>query len=368
MPRRATSKPGSPAATPGGPLASETLAGAATPSPAPRAASPNPRVDGFRDLVDHVAALKPTVIILGYGSVESFDGAAGLPAFAAGVDRLWAELARTGARIVVLTPNRQENLGPPLPDPAAHNADLAQYAALLQTEAARRGAPCVDLFTTMHEDDRADPGPWTTNGIHLAPDGYWKAASVIDPVLFGAMPPAPLVAITDGKATATGATVTELALTPTGLKFRVTADFLPEPPQPDGYGPAVHVRLKRPLRVAGLAPGKYQLRVDGEPLAASGDTGHWERGIDVFLDPEVKQVEALRAAINRKNLLYFHRWRPQNETYLFGFRKHEQGQNAAELAAFDPQVAAAEAEIGRLSRPVAHTYELVRLPEGEVAR
>ena len=46
-----------------------------------------------------------------------------------------------------------------------------------------------------------------------------------------------------------------------------------------------------------------------------------------------------------KNQLFFHRWRPQNETYLFGFRKHEQGKNAAEVAAFDPLVAAAEAEL-----------------------
>lgn len=58
--------------------------------------------------------------------------------------------------------------------------------------------------------------------------------------------------------------------------------------------------------------------------------------------------EPLRAKIVEKNRLFFHRWRPQNETYLFGFRKHEQGKNAAEVAAFDPLVAAAEAEIAAL--------------------
>ena len=30
----------------------------------------------------------------------------------------------------------------------------------------------------------------------------------------------------------------------------------------------------------------------------------------------------------RLKTAFFHRWRPQNETYLFGFRKHEQGKNA----------------------------------------
>ncbi len=82
--------------------------------------------------------------------------------------------------------------------------------------------------------------------------------------------------------------------------------------------------------------------------------------------PEFDQVEALRSAINAKNELYFYRWRPQNETYLFGFRKHEQGQNAREIPQFDPLVAAKEAEIARLRKPVPHVYELIR--EGEVGR
>jgi len=62
------------------------------------------------------------------------------------------------------------------------------------------------------------------------------------------------------------------------------------------------------------------------------------------------QRETLRTAITRKNELFFHRWRPANETYLFGFRKHEQGQNAKEMPMFDPLIDTAEAEIDRLKR------------------
>ncbi len=76
-------------------------------------------------------------------------------------------------------------------------------------------------------------------------------------------------------------------------------------------------------------------------------------------------MERLRRLIVEKNLLYFHRWRPQNETYLFGFRKQEQGQNAREIPQFDPLVAKAEEEIGRLSKPVSHKYELVPVREKE---
>jgi lysophospholipase L1-like esterase len=62
------------------------------------------------------------------------------------------------------------------------------------------------------------------------------------------------------------------------------------------------------------------------------------------------KFEPLRQAIVAKNQLFFYRWRPQNETYLFGFRKHEQGKNAKEVAEFDPLVYKAEKEIERIKR------------------
>jgi lysophospholipase L1-like esterase len=57
------------------------------------------------------------------------------------------------------------------------------------------------------------------------------------------------------------------------------------------------------------------------------------------------EIEKLRLAVVEKNRLFFHRWRPANETYLFLFRKHEQGQNAKEIPMFDPLVKAKEKEI-----------------------
>ncbi len=49
-----------------------------------------------------------------------------------------------------------------------------------------------------------------------------------------------------------------------------------------------------------------------------------------------------------KDFLFFNRWRPQNETYLFGFRKHEQGQNAKEIPMFDPLIEQADKKIDEL--------------------
>ncbi|QDT64118.1 PVC-type heme-binding CxxCH protein [Calycomorphotria hydatis] len=55
--------------------------------------------------------------------------------------------------------------------------------------------------------------------------------------------------------------------------------------------------------------------------------------------------DQIRSLINDKNELYFHRYRPQNETYLRGFRKHEQGQNAVEIQEFDRLIEQAELNI-----------------------
>jgi lysophospholipase L1-like esterase len=63
-----------------------------------------------------------------------------------------------------------------------------------------------------------------------------------------------------------------------------------------------------------------------------------------------KALDSLREAVVAKNELFFYRWRPQNETYLFGFRKHEQGKNAKEVAEFDPLVSKAEDEIAKIRK------------------
>ncbi len=67
----------------------------------------------------------------------------------------------------------------------------------------------------------------------------------------------------------------------------------------------------------------------------------------------VENHRLLQQAIQKKNELFFNRWRPENWTYLFGFRKHEQGQNAVEIPQFEPLIAEWEARIARL-RDVAH--------------
>ena len=66
--------------------------------------------------------------------------------------------------------------------------------------------------------------------------------------------------------------------------------------------------------------------------------------------PEPDTLTEVRNTINAKNSWFFHRYRPQNETYLFLFRKHEQGNNAVELEQIDPQIAMLETQIASIAK------------------
>jgi len=68
--------------------------------------------------------------------------------------------------------------------------------------------------------------------------------------------------------------------------------------------------------------------------------------------PDTAEYRAFCKQIRAKNNLFFHQYRPQNETYLRGFRKHEQGQNAKELPQFDAHIAELETAIHKQARNI----------------
>ena len=104
--------------------------------------------------------------------------------------------------------------------------------------------------------------------------------------------------------------------------------------------------------------GRHALRIDGRKIDTF-DAEEWSQGVVGVDPPETDQSERLRGKSWPRTSCYFHRWRPQNETYLFGFRKHEQGNNAVEIPQFDPMVASKDDRIRKLSEPVEHEYEMI---------
>ena len=203
-----------------------------------------PPKEGFDRLKKHLQFLNPTIVLMCYGAVASFEGESGLEHFLEGYKRLIAMIrATSSARIVLISPPPCETLGFPLPDMGPQNKRLAVYSGAIQKLAIRESCDFVNLFTALGGGKKRMIPPVTINGVHFSEQGYKRVA----------------------------------------------------------------VALGNELKV---------------------------KGVDV----DLPNKEKLRQIVREKNKLFFNRWRPQNETYLHGFRKHEQGNNAKEIPQFDPLI------------------------------
>lgn len=216
-----------------------------------------PPEEGLQRLSAHLEMLKPTVVLLCYGSELAFERLGGLPDFLTGYRGL-VDLIRAkapGVRIIIATPPPLETLRPPLPDMTFANKNLSSLRDALRKFALTQNAYFIDWFELM--GGLPKPGvitrQLTENGVHYTREGYEKLSAKLIEGLGLKMPDAPL------------------------------------------------------------------------PL-----------------------LENLRRAVIAKDTLFFNRWRPHNETYLFGFRKHEQGQNAKEIPMFDPLIAQGDEAIQKL--------------------
>jgi lysophospholipase L1-like esterase len=213
-----------------------------------------PPDEGLQRLTTHLELLKPTVVMLCYGSELAFEKLGGLPDFLSGY-RSYLELIRKnapGARIIIVTPPPLETLPPPLPDQTDANKSLSSLRDALRKFALSQNTYFIDLFELMGGIPKTGvaTNQLTENGVHYTAEGYAKLSNKL---------------------------IEGLGLTP----------------------PAI--------APAELAP--------------------------------------IRREVLAKDELFFNRWRPQNETYLFGFRKHEQGQNAKEIPMFDPLIDQADGKI-----------------------
>jgi hypothetical protein len=124
------------------------------------------------------------------------------------------------------------------------------------------------------------------------------------------------------------------------------------------------------LKFMKLSPAAPHLTTDGIHFTARG---YWSLGqiltahlTNTFAyarqhrPEQLAALESLRQLINHKNREFFYRWRPQNDTYILGFRKAEQGRNAVEIPQFDPIVQKLEKQIddAKQSLPAPGDWEL----------
>ena len=308
----------------------------------------DPPAAGYQRMIEQVLELKPTVIISYYGANEAFEGPAGLDKFLTQYRKLLDDLKPTGARFVLVSPLDHLRFSNLHPDPALYNEKAALYRDAIGQLAKKRSAFFVDLTGPLGEkaplgspdEPTAIPSSQMTDtGVHLNAYGYKVIAQVFRQALLGPE-----------------------------LKNTLTVNL--QPAQSEGRLERTGVVVQYPrvmfpaelkdaqiLKLEGLKPGRYRLQIsDDTSLTLSHE--QWAKGAPAYLI-DYEQFEQLRGAIIDKNRLYFHRWRPQNVTYLFLFRKHEQGNNAKDIPEFDPLIEAKEKEIVQLSKPVSHDITII---------
>ncbi len=319
---------------------------------------------GFDRVKEQIAAFKPTVAFLFYGMAASFDGQEGLPKFIAEMKQLMSAITNSSGRavrFVIVSPIKHEKLPPPLPDPTKHNDQLTAYSAALEKLATEQKAEFINLFQTLDNSWVTPPHePLTDNGIHLTEYGYRRAAEMVGMGLWWRHSAWRFGIQTDGtlRAGGYGTRIIEHSKTESSARAVTQNERLDAPPwKPGEPVKALRVPANR-IQVLGIKAGNYDFKVDGKLVRVITDKD-LAPGWVVNQGPQFDQAELLRQTIVKKNELFFYRWRPQNNTYLFLFRKHEQGQNAKEIPEFDPLVEGEEQKIAILRRPSKHTMEWV---------
>jgi hypothetical protein len=227
---------------------------------------------------------------------------------------------------------RHENLGPPLPDPAAHNRDLRRYAEAMADVARERKHRFIDLFEGLGDDGER----LTHNGLHLTQYGYWRAAGAIAAAL-------------------------ELSPGARTLQVGTSKQLLPAPPPPTKSPQRNLPGWERIFVAKDLEPGNYVLQADGKPIA-TGSAQQWAKGIEIVDDPLSQRAEQARALAIQKNIQFFNQYRPANEPYIFGFRKAEQSRNRVEIPRFDEPIERLEVRITELIQPVEVNYTIEPSP------
>ena len=110
---------------------------------------------------------------------------------------------------------------------------------------------------------------------------------------------------------------------------------------------------RRPLTENGihLSPRGYWLAALAIEKGLGLPPREWtqrEGGVEINGGAGAEQAEKFRQLAIAKNVQFFNQWRPENETYIFGFRRNEQGQNAREMPMFDKPIAEIEAEMAKV--------------------
>ncbi len=288
---------------------------------------------GFTVLKRQVGKASPTTLIVGYGSEAAYaDDEEAYRRFAAGYARLLIELESYGTKLILLSPHRHWRAKNSIPDPSEHNRRLKRASNLIDSLARARGHVFIDLFEKLNPLETGME--FSDNGIRLTQYGVQRMAQVILDELGLTNPEYGVSFSSDGKVLeSTGAEMDRVVKTNNAVRFDITAD-----------------QLNAPGVIS--VPGAHLLKIDGKTVH-KGNSSPLASYI-----PDSLQLEKLRQAIIKKNLLHRFKINPLNSAYIYLFRQHEMGHLSSEMQDFDRLIKGQEELIALLRLPQTHRYEV----------
>jgi len=351
-----------------------------------------------------IAAYKPkyVTILLGMndGTYADFDQAV-FDKYEQDMTELLDKIQEIGATAIAMTPTMFDHVnhricmedpnyrGHTHPRSPYYNAVLAFYGTWLREVALERGLGFVNMWGPLNDVSLArrktDPAfTFIPDSIHPTEAGQAvMAVAIINDLTPERRPVSRIAARLNGDkwtVTARGGEVESVEGTSEGLSFVFTAESLswvlpPEASLGFDLTRAPHRLSNEQLQVAGLKPGKYEVRIDGTSIGPA--VSHVKLGFKLELqsDPDTPQYQqALEVALLNKerNEKAVHplrdAWRKPKAVWRA--EPIDQEKLEATLAEIEPRIqelealaAEYEAKIYAAAKPVPRKYEIVRVSD-----
>ncbi|GEO19945.1 hypothetical protein CQA01_04790 [Cyclobacterium qasimii] len=304
-------------------------------------------------LISQIKASNPDWMIIAYGNVEAQDGASGLAHFKAGLNQLLDSVEALAAKPVLLSTIPQAIAGSEALL-AKRNEGLILYNEAIAEIAKSRSLAFIDVFNAFNIPDQLKH--YQNNGVHLNEEGYLLLAeTIMDQMKLTTEIPSFRIdastATIESNVTTENLTIIDKSK---GFSFNSTIQA--------SSTPVSKTQLNgQTITVEGLKKGTYTLSIGGE-LQAVGSRNDWEEGITLHPSASSQQSGQLLKLIREKDKTYFHQYRPQNRTYIIGFRSYEQGRHKEGLAALDALILWLDDQINQTKKQQSTQYLLERLP------
>ena len=329
-----------------------------------------------RGLERDVLPLRPTAVTIDFGmndhAYQPFREDI-FRAYARSEAQLAKVLEGAGARVALLTTQPIEEKRPD-PDQDARNQSLRRFSDGLKDVADREGALFVDEFapymSLMLRERAGNPSATIGGGdaVHPGPAGHTLMAWAILKGLGApaAVSRADIAAPAGTVAAAEHCAISNVKASDGGLTFDRLDEALPMPIDARAeaalkLAPVLDDLSRYELRVTGLAPGNYEVKIDGETVARMSQDKLAE-GVNLsdLPGPITKQCGAILSLVFQKNDLFFHRWREVQLLTLPAWAENSASADgrAAEVAKLDRQIAEFESQIDEGRKPILRHFEI----------